>query len=132
MAINFEAALGIHDKALALRGQRAEVLANNIANADTPGYQARDMDFRDVLMQAKGGQEMTIKRTHQRHISTGNAMSMAADMKYRTPMQPSTDGNTVDLNIEQAEYAENAVAFQTSFTLLNGKLRGLMSAIRGE
>lgn len=132
MAISFEAALGIHGKALALRGQRAEVLANNIANADTPGYQARDMDFRDLLMQAKGGQDIAIKRTNQRHLSSTNAMGMAADMKYRTPMQPSVDGNTVDLQIEQAEYAENAVAFQASFTFLNGKLRGLMSAIRGE
>jgi len=132
MAISFEAALGVHDKALALRSQRAEVLANNIANADTPGYQARDIDFRDVLMQAKAGQGVSITRTNQRHFSTANAMTMEANMMYRTPMQPSIDGNTVDLQIEQAEYAENAIAFQSSFTFLNGKLRGLMSAIRGE
>ena len=132
MAINFEAALGIHDKALALRSQRAEVLANNIANADTPGYQARDMDFREVLAQAAGGSDMNMKRTNARHFSTAGAMDMGSDLKYRTPMQPSIDGNTVDMQIEQAEYAENAIAFQSSFTFLNSKLRGLMSAIRGE
>lgn len=132
MAISFEAALGIHDKALAVRSQRAEVLANNIANADTPGYQARDLDFGDFLAQAKGEQGVAIKRTHARHISTAGDMAASVNLKYRIPMQPSIDGNTVDLQIEQAEYADNAIAFQSSFTFLNSKLRGLMSAIRGE
>jgi len=132
MAINFEAALGIHDQALALRSQRAEVLANNIANADTPGYQSRDMDFGDLLAQAKDQQGIAIKRTNSRHISTAGEMGLGSDLKYRTPMQPSIDGNTVDLQIEQAEYTDNAIAFQSSFTFLNGKFRGLMSAIRGE
>ena len=132
MAISFEAALGIHDKALAVRSQRAEVLANNIANADTPGYQARDLDFGDFLAQAKGEHGVAIKRTHARHIATTGDMATSVDLKYRIPMQPSIDGNTVDLQIEQAEYADNAIAFQSSFTFLNSKLRGLMSAIRGE
>jgi len=132
MAINFEAALGIHDKALVLRSQRAEVLANNIANADTPGYQSRDMDFGDLLAQAKGQQAVAIKRTNARHISTAGEMGLGSDLKYRTPMQPSIDGNTVDLQIEQAEYADNAIAFQSSFTFLNSKFTGLMKAIRGE
>jgi flagellar basal-body rod protein FlgB len=132
MAISFEAALGVHDKALTLRSQRAEVLANNIANADTPGYQSRDMDFGDLLAQAKGQQAVVIKRTNARHISAAGEMGLGSDLKYRTPMQPSIDGNTVDLQIEQAEYADNAIAFQSSFTFLNGRFRGLMSAIRGE
>lgn len=132
MAINFEAALGIHDKALALRSQRAEVLANNIANADTPGYQARDMDFREILAQVAGGGDMSMKRTNGRHFSTSAVAGMGAELKYRVPMQPSIDGNTVDLQIEQAEYTDNAVAFQSSFTFLNSKLRGLMNAIKGE
>ena len=132
MALNFEAALGIHDKALAIRGQRAEVLANNIANADTPGYQSRDMDFKALLMQAKSDQGVNLKRTNSRHFSTANAMETGAGLQYRTPMQPSVDGNTVDLQMEQAEYAENALAFQTSFTFLNRKFTGLMKAIKGE
>lgn len=132
MAINFEAALGIHDKALAFRSHRAEVLANNIANADTPGYQARDMNFREILAQAAGGDDMGMKRTNGRHFSTSTAAGMGAELKYRVPMQPSIDGNTVDLQIEQAEYTDNAVAFQSSFTFLNSKFRGLMNAIKGE
>lgn len=132
MALNFEAALGIHDRALAIRSQRAEVLANNIVNADTPGYQSRDMDFRALLKQAKGEQGVALKRTNSRHFSTENAMQTGANLQYRTPMQPSVDGNTVDLQIEQAEYAENALAFQTSFTFLNRKFTGLMKAIKGE
>lgn len=132
MAINFEAALGIHDKALAFRSQRAEVLANNIANADTPGYQARDVDFREILAQVTTGGDMGMKRTNSRHFSTSVDAGMGAELKYRVPMQPSIDGNTVDLQIEQAEYTDNAVAFQSSFTFLNSKLRGLMSAIKGE
>lgn len=132
MAINFEAALGIHDKALAVRSQRAEVLANNIANADTPGYQARDVDFRELLAQAKGQQGVEMKRTNARHFSTAGAMEQGASLQYRTPMQPSIDGNTVDLQIEQAEYTENAIAFQSSFTFLNRKFTGLMKAIKGE
>lgn len=132
MAISFDAALGIHEQALSLRGQRAEVLANNIANSDTPGYQARDIDFSDILTKAKGGQGVAIKQTNDRHFSTANAQNMNAGLMYRTPMQPSIDGNTVDVQVEQAEYAENSLAFQSSFTFLNGKFRGLISAIRGE
>lgn len=132
MALNFEAALGIHDQALAIRSQRAEVLANNIANADTPGYQSRDMDFGALLKQAKSEQGVGLNRTNSRHFSTANAMETGAALQYRTPMQPSIDGNTVDLQMEQAEYAENALAFQTSFTFLNRKFTGLMKAIKGE
>ena len=132
MAISFEAALGIHDKALAFRSQRAEVLANNIANADTPGYQARDLDFRQVLAQATGDGDINLKRTNGRHLANANTGGMGAELQYRVPMQPSIDGNTVDLQIEQAEYTENAIDFQASFTFLNSKLSGLMRAIKGE
>ncbi|MEZ5525470.1 MAG: flagellar basal body rod protein FlgB [Pseudomonadales bacterium] len=132
MAISFEAALGIHDKALAFRSQRAEVLANNIANADTPGYQARDLDFRQVLAQATGNGDINLKRTNGRHLANANTAGMGAELQYRVPMQPSIDGNTVDLQIEQAEYTENAIDFQASFTFLNSKLSGLMRAIKGE
>ena len=132
MAINFEAALGIHDKALILRSQRAEVLANNIANADTPGYQSRDMDFGDLLAQAKGQQGVAIKRTNARHISTAGEMGLGSDLKYRTPMQPSIDGNTVDTQQEMAAYMKNAMDYQASFQFLNSKFKGLTSAIRGE
>ena len=132
MPINFESALGIHDRALAVRSQRAAVLANNIVNADTPGFKARDINFRDALSSA---QQLSVQRmttTHGRHISAAVNAGFGGALMYRVPLQPSLDGNTVDLQIEQAEYAKNALGFQASFTFLNSKINGLRSAIRGE
>ena len=120
MSISFDKALGIHEQALGFRAQRAEVLANNIANADTPNYKARDLDFASVLA------------AHTRHIEAQGLSSGDESLLYRTPMQPSIDQNTVDAQLEQSNYAENAVNFQASFTLLNSKFKGLMSALRGE
>lgn len=131
MAINFESALGIHDRALSLHSRRAEVLANNIANADTPGYQARDLDFAKLL-QSSTQERVRMKTTHARHLPVMGAGTGGAELLYRVPMQPSLDGNTVDLQIEQAEYAKNALKFQTSFTFLNSKFKGLSKALRGE
>ncbi|MDN7139160.1 flagellar basal body rod protein FlgB [Pseudomonas sp. JQ170] len=135
MSISFDKALGIHEKALGFRAQRAEVLANNIANADTPNYKARDLDFASVLaaesQKTKGG-HFALDRTNSRHIEA-EGMSMGDEtLQYRTPMQPSIDQNTVDAQLEQSSYAENAVGFQASFTLLNSKFKGLVSALRGE
>lgn len=131
MAISFESALGIHDQSLSLHSRRAEVLANNIANADTPGYQARDLDFAELL-KTSSEHRMRMTMTHQRHISTNGMGGADPELKYRVPMQPSLDGNTVDLQIEQAEYAKNALRFQSSFTFLNSKFKGLSKALRGE
>ena len=135
MSISFDKALGIHEKALSFRSQRAEVLANNIANADTPHYKARDLEFSSVLAgqmeQAKNG-TFSLNRTQSRHIDGEGVSLSEAAMQYRTPHHPSIDGNTVDAQIEQASYAKNAVDFQASFTFLNSKFKGLMSAIRGE
>ncbi|WP_407315829.1 flagellar basal body rod protein FlgB [Pseudomonas sp. nanlin1] len=136
MSISFDKALGIHEKALGFRAQRAEVLANNIANADTPNYKARDLDFASVL-------KAQSEKTQTGHFSLGvtNAKHIAAEglddnadgaLQYRTPMQPSLDQNTVDAQLEQSSYAENSVNFQASFTLLNSKFKGLVSALRGE
>lgn len=135
MSISFDKALGIHEKALGFRAQRAEVLANNIANADTPNYKARDLNFASVLAaeseKTKSGR-FALDRTNGRHIEAeGSSMGDEA-LQYRTPMQPSVDQNTVDAQLEQSSYAENAIGFQASFTLLNSKFKGLMSALRGE
>jgi flagellar basal-body rod protein FlgB len=135
MSINFERALGIHEKALGFRAQRAEVLANNIANADTPNYKARDVDFASVLAaQTAKGQKghISLDRTDAKHISAEGVNMGAGDLAYRTPLHPSIDGNTVDLQLEQSSYAENSVNFQASFTLLNSKFKGIVSALRGE
>ena len=135
MSISFDKALGIHEKALGFRAQRAEVLANNIANADTPNFKARDVDFSSVLAEqsekAKNG-TFALNTTNNRHIEAQGLSEGDAALQYRTPMQPSIDQNTVDAQIEQSNYAQNAVDFQASFTLLNSKFKGLVSALRGE
>lgn len=111
------------------------MLANNIANADTPNYKARDLDFASVLAEQsnrmqRGG--VSLNRTDSRHIPADGVITGEAEMPYRIPMQPSLDQNTVDLQIEQSNYAENAVHFQASFTFLNSKFKGLTAALRGE
>ncbi len=135
MSISFDKALGIHEQALGFRAQRAEVLANNIANADTPNYKARDLDFSAVLAaqqdKTKNG-TFALNMTNSRHIEAQGLGNGDESLLYRTPMQPSIDQNTVDAQLEQSAYAENSVNFQASFTLLNSKFKGLMSALRGE
>lgn len=130
MAINFDNALGIHPQALALREKRSEILAANLANADTPDYKAKDLDFKSVLSQTmdKTGR---MERTHAGHLS-GPQTLLGADLLYRNPQQPSLDGNTVEAHIEQSKYAENAVQYQASLRFINNRFSGLMSAIRGE
>lgn len=135
MSISFDNALGIHEKALGFRAQRAEVLASNIANADTPNYQARDLDFAAVLAEqsAKGArQSVGLQRTDSQHIAAEGIQLADPALRFRTPFHPSIDQNTVDIQQEQSNYAENAVQFQASFTLLNSKFKGLVSALRGE
>ncbi|MBF4559396.1 MAG: flagellar basal body rod protein FlgB [Pseudomonadales bacterium] len=136
MSISFDKALGIHQQALNFRAQRAEVLANNIANADTPNYKARDLDFSKVLAEqsekTKSGGGFALNMTNSRHIEAQGLDSGDESLLYRTPMQPSIDQNTVDAQLEQSNYAENSVNFQASFTLLNSKFKGLISALRGE
>jgi flagellar basal-body rod protein FlgB len=135
MSISFDRALGIHEQALGFRAQRAEVLANNIANADTPHYKARDLDFATVLAELSAKSQrgpVNLSRTDSRHIPADGLPMGAADLAYRIPTSPSIDQNSVDLQIEQSNYAENSVQFQASFTLLNSKFKGLVSALRGD
>ncbi|CAE6930015.1 MULTISPECIES: flagellar basal body rod protein FlgB [Pseudomonas] len=135
MSISFESALGIHEKALGFRAQRAEVLANNMANADTPNYKARDLDFASVLAEQAGANKNAMSGlnvTNSRHIAADTVSFSTESLKYRTPLSPSLDQNTVDEQLEQSNYAQNAVDFQASFTLLNSKFKGLVSALRGE
>lgn len=136
MPLNLDAYLGVHAEALKLRSQRTEVLARNLANADTPGYQARDFDFKAALAQASGGADapVALKTTHGNQIATPVDASGETNpnLKYRVPMAPSLDGNTVDVQMEQANFAENSVRFQATLTFLNARFRGLMTAITGE
>ncbi|TVP53399.1 MAG: flagellar basal body rod protein FlgB [Halomonadaceae bacterium] len=131
MSINFTNALGIHEQALHTRSERAEVLANNLANADTPGYKARDIDFKAALSQAQGN-NLPATQSHSGHMALGGSASGASELLYRVPDQPSIDGNTVDSQREMAAYTRNAMDFQASFQFLNGRFKGLMTAIRGD
>ena len=129
--MKLDKALGIHEQALQLRARRAEVLASNIANADTPGYKARDFDFHKVLKQEVSSVER-MAVTHSRHIQTEGGLVPSSQMGYRVPNQPSLDGNTVDAQIEHGAYAANALEYQVSLRFLSGGISKLITAIRGE
>lgn len=121
---------GIHTRALDLWQRRTEVLANNLANADTPGYLARDVDFRKVLAAAGGSSDaLPLQTTAPGQIST---TGQAADgLAYRVPTQPSMDGNTVDAQVEQAAFAANGVHYQASLSFITAQIRMLRTAISG-
>jgi flagellar basal-body rod protein FlgB len=131
MSLSFDKALGIHAEALQVRSRRLELLASNLANADTPGYKARDIDFRTALSQATGQGGVHMVRTHASHLPAQDA-GPGGQPLYRIPNQPSLDGNTVDAQLEQAAFSENAVQYQASLDFLNSRFRGLKSALRGE
>lgn len=132
MAITFDKALGIHQHALESRVKRAEVLANNLANADTPGFKARDLDFQAMMQKAQDNMSgFGMEKTHSAHMdASGGAAD--SDLLYRVPNQPSVDGNTVDAQAEQTRFMRNAMDYQASFQFLNGKFTGLTKALKGE
>ncbi len=130
MAISFDKALGIHLPALHVRARRAELLAGNLANADTPNYQARDIDFRAVLSGVQQFTKLALNTTNESHIQTVNNGNIAAEVLYRHPNQAAIDGNTVDPEIEKVEFSENAVRYQASLQFLGNKFKGLIEAIK--
>ncbi|MEY3880451.1 MAG: hypothetical protein RIQ94_1247 [Pseudomonadota bacterium] len=130
MAINFDTALGIEPKILTFREKRGEILAANLANADTPNFKARDLDFKSVLKQSVV-LAVSMERTQPGHI-TPQQQLFGANVMYRNPNQVSLDGNTVEPHIEQARYAENAVQYQASLHFIGDDFVGLMTAIRGQ
>lgn len=121
--------LGTHSEALRLREQRAEILTSNIANAATPHFKARDIDFAAQYSAAIG--EGSLQTSHRDHFPTA-ATSAPGGLGYRVPVETALDGNTVDLATEQMEFAENTLHYQASLQLLNRRISGLMTAIRGE
>jgi len=131
MAINFDTALGIEPKALAFREKRGEILAANLVNADTPNYKARDMDFKSVLKQSLAS-GVPMERTQAGHIVQRQQQVFGANVMYRNPNQASLDGNTVEDQVEQAKYAENAVQYQASLHFIGSKFSDLMTAVRGQ
>jgi flagellar basal-body rod protein FlgB len=131
MAISFQSALGIHEKALHVRATRAEVLANNLVNADTPNFKARDIDFKSIL-RGEMAASTSMAATNSRHIGVGSTDMLSPDLLYRNPLQPSLDGNTVEEQVEMSRFAQNTMDFQASFQMLNGKFKGLRNAIKGD
>ncbi|WP_273206014.1 flagellar basal body rod protein FlgB [Marinobacter subterrani] len=132
MAISFDNALGIHQYAVEARVKRAEVLANNLANADTPGFKARDVDFQAMMQRAhESVSGFQMEKTDEAHMGISPS-GEAGDLLYRVPHQPSVDGNTVNTQEEQARFMRNAMDFQASFQFLNSKFSGLTKAIKGE
>jgi len=143
--MDLDSYLGVHATALRLREQRTELLATNLANADTPGYKSRDIDFRGAMAAAGGtsgtsgaGQAAVLTATRPGHFGTSSidsakgALSTEAFLRYRTPLAPSLDGNTVDAQLEQAAFADNAVHYQATLSFLSSKFRSLMTAITGQ
>ncbi len=127
MATSFRDVIGFHAEALVLRERRNEMLSSNIANAATPHFKARDFDFEAALSAATRGDGL--QRSDPRHLS---AQMGAGNPGWRVPVNPSLDGNTVELGVEQMEFAENTLRYQTSLQLLNRRISGLMTAIKGE
>ncbi|MDE2138005.1 MAG: flagellar basal body rod protein FlgB [Gammaproteobacteria bacterium] len=140
MPLNLDTYLGVHQDALKLYARRTAVLANNIANADTPNYKAQDVDFRAVLASTGGGSTgsggaaaLALATTNGAHVSGSSATAGAGDgLKYRVPLAPSLDGNTVDVQLEQAAFADNSVRYQAALSFLSSKFRDLMTAITGQ
>jgi flagellar basal-body rod protein FlgB len=133
--LNIDSYLGVHARALQLETRRTELLASNLANADTPNYKARDIDFRTALANAGGASSgtLTLRATDNQHLGArGAAATHDPELQYRVPLAPSLDGNTVDAQLEQAAFAENSVRYQATLTFLNSKLRGLLTAITGQ
>jgi flagellar basal-body rod protein FlgB len=126
------ASLDFQAAALSLQAQRAKVLASNIANADTPNYQAKDFDFSQALSQATAQSSAAPARTHPAHLSAPGTTGQAPVLLYREPLQAALDGNTVDLDTERAAFAENSVRYEATLRFLNGQIKTMLSAINGQ
>ena len=127
--------LNFHAQALRVRDQRQQVLASNIANADTPNYKARDLDFKTTLQGALKGTGapggVVMATTAPGHLAGNPGMAADANLLYRTPAQGSVDGNTVDMDAERAAFADNAIHYEFNLTRLSQQIKGLLAAIQG-
>ena len=135
MAISFDKAFGIHQYTIGARAARAEVLSANIANADTPGNKAKDLDFSAALQQAQSGIEsgFSLATSNERHIASTLSSGLTSSVKYRNPDQPDTgDGNSVDVQRERSAFLENGLEYQASLEFLNSRISGLLKAIKGD
>ncbi len=134
MINRLDEAMRFHQSALSLRSARQELLASNIANADTPNYKARDFDFASALQNSMTGttEKLPLVQSSQQHLE-GNAGGtvMGSQVMYRKPIQPSADGNTVDMDVERAQFADNALRYEASVKFISEKFKAVMAAIQG-
>lgn len=144
MPLDLNTYLGVEPDALKVYSQRAEVLAANLANADTPGYLARDIDFRAALAAAGSNGGLGPVTTSAQDVAAGGSSSASSPdsttsgvstqqfLKYRIPLAPALDGNTVDSQMEESQFAQNTVRFQATLTFLNNRFSELTTAITGQ
>lgn len=137
-----DAALNFHQTALRVRNQRQELLASNIANADTPQYKARDIDFKAAMQSAlqqtgsaQGASGVAqaggMQQTNGMHLS-GNGGLGGSDPLFRSVLQSSVDGNTVDMDVERNAYVDNGIRYEASLTMISGQIKKMLSAISGQ
>lgn len=134
MIDKLDAALRFHQEALNLRARRQDVLSSNIAHADTPNYKARDFDFSSTLTQAvergRQSQSMSLATTSARHLPGEATLRSDAELLYRVPTQSSIDGNTVEMDAERINFAENAVRYEANLTVLSAQIKSMLSAVQ--
>jgi flagellar basal-body rod protein FlgB len=146
MPVNMTNALDFHSKALVLRAERQRVIASNIANADTPGYVGRDINFKEAMNAAVGASSLTLSAsapsggspdgtTHSRHIamqSSTGSLGGSTRLDYTVQTQPAMDGNSVDLDRERANFVDNSVRYEATLRFINGQSKTILSAIQGQ
>lgn len=133
MLSKLDSYLGFNEAALKLRGHRQEVLASNLANADTPNYKAQDFRFAEALTRAVGrDSSMTMAHTHGRHLQGSGTNPLQPRLLFRNESQPSIDGNTVETDVEMAQFSDNAIRYQAEITFLNSKISGLRAALQSQ
>jgi flagellar basal-body rod protein FlgB len=120
----------VHEQALQVKSRRLEVLAQNIANADTPHYKARDIDFKAVMSETQQ-QSTAMHTTSSGHFAMGQGLD-ADGMRFRTPFNTSFDGNTVEMSVEQAQYGKAAADYQATLSFLENRVSGVRKALRGD
>lgn len=130
MAISFDKAFGVHPQGMLLREKRSALLADNIANADTPGFKAKDLDFQTALANARTRQTSAMNRTHEKHFEISTQTRQ--EVKFRNVEQTDTgDGNSVDIHRERNAFSQNSMEYQAALNFLNGKISGLRKALGG-
>lgn len=133
MVSRLDQLLNFHQTALNLRTQRQQILAGNIANADVPQFKARDIDFSKALQSAlsQGGERAGLTVTSPRHLGPAAGSSTSPDLQYRVPHQDSIDGNTVDMDVERAQFADNTIHVEANLMFLNSQIKAMLAAIQG-